>query len=417
MSNPVTFIVGPPRSGTTLLLDLLNLHPEVAGFEREFYPFHHDLRLFPHRSADHFHLLTGDANFALQSHYQQHIHSLCQSRQKKHCVIKISTLSLQVDYARALVPTARFIQLVRDGRDTACSMEDLRQALENRQGHPRILGPAPDPSGLFCAENFGIPLLSALASWHFHTTRSYLNLRFLGADNFLRLKYEDLVEQPQATLAKILSFMGINESAALNSRLHDISNQPNVQKPVELGFSTTQHTHERRERYKNNLPIDLRTIAAPLLEQPMVLLGYAADSPTAGEIEQSLKNLRIDSTTWANFVESETQWFSRQLKGFAPENLLRQPSTPTPESRVLLIDGAHFGHEQHMTSEKGTGALSFVAKQERRFTFADPEAWWPGVAKALHGKRLLKDITQPSQLGWSMRILTTLHQKGFVAYI
>jgi len=413
------FVIGPPRSGTTLMLDLLRLHPEVTAHGEDFHPFHHNLMLFRDRQdrRDHFHLTTGDVTADLRNRYASAVAAAVEKSGRGTFVLKISTLSQQIDYVRALLPEARFVQLVRDGRDAACSMEDLRQALEREQDHPRELGPAPDPFGLWCVEQGFPKILAATASWYYHVTRSFLDLRFSGTESFLRLRYEDLLADPSAAMQRALTFMGLSPSRRVERALAKVTNAPGASGG--LGFSTSQaQSGPRVQRFVRDLPASVRIAAAPLLETPMRLLRYNPDPvPDATQLQEACAALGVDVALWSERIAVERSWFERQLTIFAPERLLREPDEPTSASRPVLVDGAVVGTTRRLVDGLFVEGVSFVAKQARRFTFADPDCRFPEVAAALTGEHTVREIEERFGLDPDGRaVLTRLHGLGFVGY-
>jgi hypothetical protein len=414
------FVIGPPRSGTTLMLDLLARHPDVTAHAEDFHLFHHDLMLFRERQdrEEHFHLTTADATPELKERYQQAIARARQESGRRCFVLKISTLSQQVDYVKALCPQARFVQLVRDGRDAACSMEDLRQTLEKEQGHPRDLGPAPDPLGVWCVAHKLPHHLVALASWSYHVTRSFLDLRFAGADSFLRVRYEDLLLEPAGVMTRVLRFMGLPASTKVERALAGVSDAPG--EPGGLGFSTSQAAGgKRRRRFEAELSQPLRVVAAPLIAGPMRLLGYDADPvPDDASFAAACASLGVDAGLWRARVNEEVGWFERQLSAFAPERLLRQADEPTPTSRPLLVDGVMVGSTQRVIDGRRVEGTSFVAKQERRFLFPDADGRWSSIVLGMTGASTVEDIESGCGLGPEGRaVLAKLHGLGFVSYV
>src|SRR5216684_2083301 len=84
MTNPYLFIVGCPRSGTTLLQRMVNAHPAIA-----ITPESHWIAKFPQK------------NWTETPEYARWIEVL-----------------------HRLWPEARFVHLIRDGRDVAMSMRE-----------------------------------------------------------------------------------------------------------------------------------------------------------------------------------------------------------------------------------------------------------------------------------------------------
>ncbi len=96
MTATTTFIIGPPRGGTTLLKDLLAVHPELTVHGEDFHPFHHDLTRFRDRTEpeDHFRLTAAEATVGLAREYGARIDRARQESGCEHFVLKISTLSI-----------------------------------------------------------------------------------------------------------------------------------------------------------------------------------------------------------------------------------------------------------------------------------------------------------------------------------
>jgi hypothetical protein len=410
------FIVGPPRSGTTLMLELLGEHPLVSAHSRAFHRFHHDLMLFRDRQTrdDHFRLGTADATPEIARAYRAAITEHVPAGST--FVLKISTLSIQIDFVRALVPEARFIQMVRDGRDAICSIEDLRKTLEQQQGAPRQLGPAPDPFGLWCAEHFADPHLRAAANWYYHVTRSMLDLRFAGPDASLRVRYEDLIADPAATIERVLAFAGLQAHRRVSAAFAGVRDAPG--KPGGIGFSVSQAKGPKRVgRFETDLSRDLRAAVAPLLERPMLMLGYDADLLSEpSRFDRGCEAIGADAELWRDRVARETTWFDQQQRVFAPERMLERAQA-SPDARPLLIDGAAVGASRRLQDGEVVEGIAWVQKQERRHTFPDPKQLWPGVAAALDGSRTIAELCDRFDLGVeAVALLGRLHDLGFVGY-
>lgn len=416
---PPTFVIGPPRSGTTLMRDLLGRHPRVVALSEEFHRFHHDLGSFlcRHGEDDHFRLTARDATPQLAADYRAAIDAALEASGRSHFVLKISTLSLQVDYVRALVPEARFIQLVRDGRDAVCSIEDLRRALEREQGRPRLLGPAPDALSLWAAQHFAHPHVRAATSWAYHVTRSFLDLRFAGAASFLRLRYEDVLTRPRESVAAALAFMGLELHADVERALAEVSDRPGGEGA--LGFSTSEAAGGRRlRRFERELAPELRVAMAPLLARPMALLGYEADPvPSAAELERACRALGLDAALWSERTEREVRWFATHLEAFAPERLLRQEGRPSPRARPLLVDGACVGAHLPLVDGRAGAAHAWVQKQERRHGFADASGLWLAIAPRLDGARSIAELVPAEHLEAALDVCERLHGLGFLGYL
>lgn len=88
-----------------------------------------------------------------------------------------------------MFPDARFINLVRDGRAVAASLLPLDWGPNNT--------------------------MHAAEYWMAHTAPGLLAESKLGAERVLRVKYEDLVAQPESALQRICSFAGLEYESAM----------------------------------------------------------------------------------------------------------------------------------------------------------------------------------------------------------
>lgn len=95
---------------------------------------------------------------------------------------------LHVDEIRAQIPGALIVHVVRDGRDVAASME--------RQGWIRPI-----------AIDRERPVLAAAAYWDFVVRRGIAAGARHGRAAYTEVRYEDLIDQPETTLAALGGFL------------------------------------------------------------------------------------------------------------------------------------------------------------------------------------------------------------------
>lgn len=410
MTSPV-FIIGPPRSGTTLLAELLRLHPDVSVLTHEAHRFHHDLGRFGARvrSDDHFWLTAADAEGPIAEEYRAAVAELAGQP-----VIKVSTASIQVDFARAIFPDAKIVQILREPLDVIASMDDLRVALEAEQDHPRLLGPAPDPLGLAVAETFGHSRLSAAAAWFFHAVRSELDLRFAGSARVHRLRYRDLLRSPDDVLEQLLGFLELPSHPRLESALVEVSARPRG--PKSLGFSTVEtRAKSRLDRYAESLTPDFVQAIAPLLELPARLWEFdVGELPNEDAWTLACAHERIAPGPWMAWVDETVGRARLELERFDPTTFLYQPDHLEGDCTPLLLSGATVRHE---ATAGDTVATTTVFKQHRRHRFADPQS---AVAKLLlevkgdaEWRDLRHDLPAPED---ARAALERLHGLGLVAF-
>ena len=116
-------------------------------------------------------------------HYTERLFSIhCARLNKPFWVNKTPALLNYADRLPKLYPSARYIHILRDGRDAAASLLSLPWG-------PKTVA-------------------KAARHWRSHVTNGRLKLNASKLP-FIELRYKDLVESPESTLERIFSFLGI----------------------------------------------------------------------------------------------------------------------------------------------------------------------------------------------------------------
>lgn len=124
-STPFVFVVGPPRSGTTLMHRLLMNHSHLYGFNEETAIFSFrsifDFKRFQHiiTKQQHQYALEGAgslAEFCIKLH-----ETVFSNSDEKRYVEKTPQHAKWLKYIGQRMPNAQFIFCVRDPKDTFCS--------------------------------------------------------------------------------------------------------------------------------------------------------------------------------------------------------------------------------------------------------------------------------------------------------
>jgi hypothetical protein len=202
MAVPPFFIVGSARSGTTLLRVILNAHPAVtvppeSRFVTELSRGTDDVRvddflaaLESHRQFKSWNLpidsvrkeITGHtipygaAIKAVYSAYAKHVG-------KEIWGDKTPRYVEHIPFIADLFPDARFVHLVRDGRDVALSYAKVP------------FGPK--------------TVAKAAALWARRVRIGVTDGRRLGDSRYKEIRYEDLVDTPEETTRALCAFIGI----------------------------------------------------------------------------------------------------------------------------------------------------------------------------------------------------------------
>lgn len=235
------FIIGVPRSGTTLLYNLMAQHKDLAWFSqndrskiltKEFLKFYklrkrlYDIRWWSHDEpfdlADYEVLFDvpielpnfwnhfigkdwaseKDVDDSAQAHLRDIILEIIKEKKRKRFLSKYPRNSVRIRFLNRVFPGSVFINIVRDGRAVVASM--LKRVKNENLDY------------------FGIPLrngnqsefdlLEAHARQWVEVLEEINNARnHLRPEQYFELKYEDLVSDPKMWLKKIFSFCDLKQ--------------------------------------------------------------------------------------------------------------------------------------------------------------------------------------------------------------
>lgn len=213
--NPFVFVVGCPRSGTTLLQRMLDAHPDLTvtndthfiprcrpdkGEVGGFGPDVVDAVLSYHR----FHRLGIDAVTARRVAASETTYAgfvtrlydqVAAQAGKRFAGEKTPDYVRHLPVLHELFPDAKVVHLVRDGRDVALS------ALEWAR-------PGKGPGRFALWEE--APLAVCALWWTRFVLAGRLDGSALGETSYHEVRYENLVERPDVALASVADFLGIS---------------------------------------------------------------------------------------------------------------------------------------------------------------------------------------------------------------
>ena len=206
-SSPI-FVIGVPRSGTTLLRVLLDSHPGIAaGPETPWFCAHH-----PRTVGALVEYLCGDplgycANFggsreevfaAARVFVDTLLSSYARRKGKRRWAEKTPDNLLFLPFLKELFPDARFLHLRRDPLDTGLSTSVVPA---HRQG----VTPFNETQlALFFGLSVKNNIFNAVLRWVHWERKIAAGLAGIDA---LPVSYEELVRAPEATLRRILDFV------------------------------------------------------------------------------------------------------------------------------------------------------------------------------------------------------------------
>jgi protein-tyrosine sulfotransferase len=287
MTNPDApiFILGVPRSGTTLLRTMLDSHPAIAcGPETPWLGAHQPrsimavwrfMREDPKGYCNSFQMPPDLVTAATRTFVETLMSEYTRARHKRRWAEKTPDNALHIPFLLELFPDARFIHLTRGGLDVAAStslIPDHRRGISTWHEEKLHLG-----GGAVTANN----PFTALLRWRRWTHHIEHALR--GREH-LRLSYEQLATEPETALRKVTAFIGEDYSPAML----DYARQPHHLPDWEWGAADIRHrptvTSESIGRARRQLtPVEL-DILVPLAEpaararpRPAAALGSLRD--------------------------------------------------------------------------------------------------------------------------------------------
>ncbi len=208
------FVVGQERSGTSLLYSTLFHHHTLAGFQGETAYFAHFAEKFGNlHNPDNWQRLLAafiqSPQFTKSRVDPQALADLLAQRPPSYAALFSAWHALHpkagpgvrvvektpyhifhIRKIRAYYPAAKFIHITRDGRDAAVSSLTKKQA-----------------SGRFAASERNGQLIKFAVRYRVHEALGQSFQRQFGRANYLRIRYEDLVTEPQATLSRLDEFL------------------------------------------------------------------------------------------------------------------------------------------------------------------------------------------------------------------
>jgi sulfotransferase family protein len=223
--NPYVFIVGCPRSGTTLVRRVVDAHPDVAILHAE---THWIPELFRARSGMREEVVTerlvpillAHPKFAKLGFDADDLRRLASRRRARTYAEFVTALfdaygaargtrlvgdktpghAREIALLHRLWPQARFVHLIRDGRDVCLSALGWeRKAADFERRFPTWREDRVTTAALW---------------WRWHVESAREQRARLGPELYYELRYEDLVADPESRCRRLCDFLGI--------RFHDV---------------------------------------------------------------------------------------------------------------------------------------------------------------------------------------------------
>jgi hypothetical protein len=271
LDRPI-FIIGAPRSGTSLLFSILRTSSELSYWPGEAHEvweadYHPALRGWSSNALDASDVEDRPADAIRRSFF------LVAGR-KKRLIDKTPRNSMRVDFMEALWPDAHYVFLQRDGRDNVNSLINAWRTPRYRTYElPRAHSiPGVDPKWWkfvlypgWRSDTAGPLEVVTARQWHISNDFALASGKKVDPRRWVTIRYEDLVEDPVAEIGRVLSALGLGYEDGVRAKAAALSSTPvNIVTPPEQG------------KWRKENPGEIAAII-PLIAPTMEALGYGKD--------------------------------------------------------------------------------------------------------------------------------------------
>jgi hypothetical protein len=260
--NPA-FIIGCPRSGTSILGEAIAKHPRVA------YLFEDTSisRVIQEGRPDH-RLTRADANPELLDAFRRAMLDAASGLEGDVLVEKNPRHVIRIPFIAAAFPGARFIHIIRDGRDVTASLMFRNRG--PRWGHVEI----PGWREVLASHPDANHIRSAI-QWRDTVRIARDDARELPPGSWMEIRYEDLLREPARIVGEALAFIGLDlhpEVQAFLPRIQD-STAGSYHARKQVRHYVDDHSR-RVGRHRENLSAaqlaEVEAVCGPMLRE----LGY-----------------------------------------------------------------------------------------------------------------------------------------------
>ena len=223
MNEPI-FIIGLPRSGSSLFYRTIARHPDLAWISQATKKFPTSVvlsRIFTalrsspdptegHRVWRHFArpeddvLERSDVTDAARAFYSRLVTTHLTAQSKRRFLSKHPKNSLRIEFLDEIFPGAWFLHLIRDGRAVTRSILEMR---ERHGGADRYWGIRPPDWRELAALD---PVESIARQWRQVILETRARSRKVRDGRYLEIRYEDFCAHPEETLRQVGNWAGFS---------------------------------------------------------------------------------------------------------------------------------------------------------------------------------------------------------------
>lgn len=257
------FVGGCGRSGTTLFREILNRHSRIAcGPETSIFglPFNvnNQAQAWSLDAAELEALAAGSRDLVgyAERFYRRY---LLEPQGKTRWADKTPNNVRVISRLLTWFPRGRFIHLIRDGRDVACSLRN----------HPK----EKVVNGKVVPVNNNHPISKCATRWLKDTATG---LAFRGHPRCLEVRYEDLVDHPESEVRRVCAFLGEEfEPAMLDSEKG--AEIKGAGRLVNNANAVEKITGKSVSRWRRDLSPAERQVFVDVAGELLIVAGYVPD--------------------------------------------------------------------------------------------------------------------------------------------
>lgn len=271
LDRPI-FIIGAPRSGTSMLYAILRRSDRLTHWPGEAHEvweadYHPALRDWSSNALDASDVEPGAAERIKKQFFLV-------AGNGKRLIDKTPRNALRIGFIDALFPDARYVYLQRDGRDNVNSLINAWRTPRYRTyalPQPHAI-PGVDPKWwkfvLYPGwrEDTKGPLELVCANqWRHCNDAALAASGKIGLDRWVEVRYEQFVADPMEETKRVVGLLGLDFSTELKAKAAEAKSTPvNVVTPPELG------------KWRHENPDEIRSVL-PLIAPTMVAMRYELD--------------------------------------------------------------------------------------------------------------------------------------------
>lgn len=224
------FILNPAKRHSTLIITLRTIHFQISIFLQNIHVI---------KSDDGHQLTENDVSETFANEVKEIEKNLLKPR----IVIKNPRNSLRIPFIKKLFPNAKFIHIIRDGRDVTCSLMGE---------HSSYWAHIKPPNWKQWQKKHPVgPLKYA---WQWNETINIINSdrKKIPSEDFFEMRYEDLVKEPEKTMIRVFEKFGIPFEKHQEALCKKVQNEMAGSFEATPGWTIKNHS-KRIGRYKENL--------------------------------------------------------------------------------------------------------------------------------------------------------------------